>query len=123
MCQHAAANTTDTDGRTGSHMVEHTPEAITKAKERYMKGEEPATIPTVEGWSQTLASVSEATIKAEKAPEMSMEDLQNFTVKVVHEEQTVTTTKKGIDKTQYPALKENLEESKKGHDKQGHGKM
>ncbi|GLI58760.1 hypothetical protein VaNZ11_000517, partial [Volvox africanus] len=50
----------------GSHMSDDDPQAIAHHKEKALKGEMPAFVPEVEGWHETLASVSEAVVKAER---------------------------------------------------------
>lgn len=91
------------------------PHFVTHHKEKHLKGESHTTIPNMEGWSEALASDSEANIKAERhRGELSIEDLQKHSVEVVqkvhHKESTGTKT--GEDKTQQPSIKDNLEHTK-----------
>ncbi|KAF5841578.1 hypothetical protein DUNSADRAFT_12276 [Dunaliella salina] len=69
----------------GGHMTSYEPHEIEEAKERMLKGKgRPQGIPNMEGWEQSLASASEAIVKAEKMTgDMSPEDLQKLAVEMV----------------------------------------
>ncbi|GLC45104.1 hypothetical protein PLESTB_001468700 [Pleodorina starrii] len=76
----------------GSHMSDNDPQALAHHKEKALKGETPASMPEVEGWSETLASVSEAVVKAERYVDTDatrdpkkLELLQKQTIEVVQQ--------------------------------------
>ncbi|KAG2483291.1 hypothetical protein HYH03_017838 [Edaphochlamys debaryana] len=77
----------------GGHMADAEPEAKADAlkhrKEQSLKGETPSFVPNTEGWHETLASVSEAVVKADKAVDddaasspQKLQELQQHTINV-----------------------------------------
>nr|CAG4715089.1 unnamed protein product [Naegleria fowleri] len=63
-----------------------------KADERFngevkktLHGEVASTVPEFEKWNETLASSSEAIVKAERAHDLSKEELQEQTIKTLQE--------------------------------------
>ncbi|EFJ51056.1 hypothetical protein VOLCADRAFT_88316 [Volvox carteri f. nagariensis] len=73
-------------------MSDNDPEALAHHKEKVLKGEMPAFVPEVEGWHETLASVSEAVVKAERYVDEDstkdphkLEQLQKHTIEVVQQ--------------------------------------
>lgn len=60
------------------------PDHIHKEKEQHLKGEtKHSGIPGSAGWSEALGSASEAVIKADKAAHVSIDKLQEQTVKIL----------------------------------------
>ncbi|GFR43684.1 hypothetical protein Agub_g4792 [Astrephomene gubernaculifera] len=76
----------------GSNMHDNDPQALAHHKEKALKGESPSFVPNTEGWTETLASLSEAVVKAElnvdadstSVPE-KLEELQRHTIHVVQQ--------------------------------------
>ncbi|KXZ47494.1 hypothetical protein GPECTOR_35g932 [Gonium pectorale] len=76
----------------GSHMSDNDPKSLAHHKEKALKGETPDFVEGAEGWHETLASVSEAVVKAEQlvdddttqVPE-KLEHLQRHTISVVQQ--------------------------------------
>ncbi|KAG2453669.1 hypothetical protein HYH02_001882 [Chlamydomonas schloesseri] len=117
----------------GSHMSDNDPASLTYHKEKALKGETPAFVPKAEGWHETLASVSEAVVKAEqlvdvdttKVPE-KLEALQQHTIHVVQQlhhvgEAGVAAPQRDAERdvSESPAHKANLEHMRNtptGHD-------
>ncbi|PNW75206.1 hypothetical protein CHLRE_12g517200v5 [Chlamydomonas reinhardtii] len=112
--------------QTGSHMSDNDPASLAYHKEKALKGETPAFVPTAEGWHETLASVSEAVVKAEqcvdvdttKVPE-KLEALQQHTIHVVQQlhhagEDGMPATQRnaGRDVSESPAHRANLEHTR-----------
>ncbi|KAG2445591.1 hypothetical protein HXX76_000203 [Chlamydomonas incerta] len=118
---------------TGSHMSDNDPASLSYHKEKALKGETPAFVPQAEGWHETLASVSEAVVKAEqlvdvdttKVPE-KLQALQQHTINLVQQlhhagEEGMPATQRdaGRDVSESPAHKANLEHTRNstaGHD-------
>ncbi|KAG2392456.1 hypothetical protein C9374_012708 [Naegleria lovaniensis] len=55
------------------------------AVNKSLKGEATSTVPEFEKWNETLASSSEAIVKAERSHDMSKEELQEQTIKTLQE--------------------------------------
>jgi len=106
-------------------MIEHEPEKIEAAKQKALKGESENVIPGVSGWSHSLASASEAAVKAERAADISVEDLQKFTVDVVQKVHHGDSKEKTghPDVSDQPSMKANMEASRSDPVKKGHGTM
>ncbi|BFZ62590.1 hypothetical protein YB2330_003691 [Saitoella coloradoensis] len=77
-----------TDGVTGSHMSENDPAKLEEQKQKHLKGQDyddnGKLVDHAPGWNETLASASEAYIKADKQGD-SIEEMQEKTVKHVKE--------------------------------------
>ncbi|ODQ49756.1 hypothetical protein SAICODRAFT_22165 [Saitoella complicata NRRL Y-17804] len=68
---------------TGSQMSDNDPAKLQRAKERHLKGEDKdKPMDDAPGWNETLASTSEAHVKADKE-EGTMEEFQKKTVQHV----------------------------------------
>eukprot|EP00884_Botryococcus_braunii_P004273 jgi/Botrbrau1/13847/Bobra.0056s0084.1 len=65
----------------GSHASDNDPEVLQREQERNLKGETKSTIPHAPGWNEKLASDSEAAVKAEQEPQLSIQELQFQTIK------------------------------------------
>lgn len=97
-----------------THMHSGDPHQVKELKEKHLKGESEVHVPGTEGWSHGLASASEAVVKADKAPDIPVKDMQAHTVNVIQQEHhTGSTSKTGIDNSNKPSVKENLEHTRK----------
>ncbi|GBF89792.1 hypothetical protein Rsub_02962 [Raphidocelis subcapitata] len=67
----------------GSHTSDNNPEVLAKEKQRNLEGRCPEVVPGTPGWNPALASESEAVVKAERAPSMDMEQLQQHSIEAL----------------------------------------
>lgn len=107
--------------RQESHVHDNDPDVIEKEKERSLRGRTPTFVPSAPGWNQNLASDSESVIKAVQMDAahgaMTVEEMQNHTIKIVQElhphDGGRADVAYGPDLTgKHPHLKENLEYTK-----------
>ncbi|CAG8440377.1 7647_t:CDS:2 [Funneliformis caledonium] len=68
----------------GSHMSID-PEIVKQEKEKVVKREKTSTIKSAPGWSENLASESEAAVKAERDHSVTIEDLQNHSINIIEQ--------------------------------------
>ncbi|RGB38895.1 hypothetical protein C1646_691242 [Rhizophagus diaphanus] len=68
----------------GGHVADDDPFVVAREKERLLKGKVKHFLKSAPGWSELLASDSEAVIKAEREPDpLSIKDLQNESIKTL----------------------------------------
>eukprot|EP00878_Enallax_costatus_P001077 GHUV01001214.1.p1 GENE.GHUV01001214.1~~GHUV01001214.1.p1 ORF type:complete len:113 (+),score=36.18 GHUV01001214.1:187-525(+) len=67
----------------GSHTSDNDPHILEQEKQRNLEGKTPEIIPGTPGFNPALASDSEAAIRAERAPSMPMEELQQHSVNII----------------------------------------
>jgi len=70
----------------GSHVSDNDPEVLEREKERNIKGQQHHTSTPhkhAPGWNESLASVSEAAVKADQAENVSPEELQKITIEYI----------------------------------------
>ncbi|CAG8518838.1 10480_t:CDS:2 [Ambispora leptoticha] len=72
---------------TGSHVSNNDPNVMQVEKEKLLKGKIIDHIKSAPGWSETLASESEAIVKAEREDGYTIEEIQHHTLKILHEEE------------------------------------
>ncbi|KAI8470385.1 MAG: hypothetical protein J3K34DRAFT_420743 [Monoraphidium minutum] len=102
----------------GSHTSDNDPAVLAKEKQRNLKGKTPEVVPGAPGWNQGLASESEAVVKAERAPEMPMEDMQRHTIEALGALDATQHDAEGgpapgaHDPSGAPSIRENLEYDK-----------
>ncbi|CAI2161677.1 14035_t:CDS:2 [Funneliformis geosporum] len=66
------------------------PEVVKQEKEKVIKKEKKSTIKSAPGWSEQLASESEAAVKAERDHSVTIEDLQKHSINIIEEHHGVT---------------------------------
>jgi hypothetical protein len=83
----------------GANAGDNDPKVLEAEKRRNLSGETEelgeevaGAVPGAAGWNPKLASDAEAVVKAERAPDMEIEELVEFTVHTVHQTTTATTT-------------------------------
>ncbi|KAK9764438.1 hypothetical protein K7432_008042 [Basidiobolus ranarum] len=67
-------------GRFSSNMSDNDPDVLEKEKQKNLRGETKGTIKNHPGWNEKLASHSEASVKADRTPEVPAEQMQKETV-------------------------------------------
>lgn len=103
----------------GSHSSDNDPHILEQEKQRNLQGKTPDIIPGNAGFNPALASDSEAAIRAERAPSMPMEELQQHSVNIIqhlHHDADHQGSDEVHDPSQSPAIKDNMENSKKKTD-------
>jgi hypothetical protein len=83
----------------GSNVGDNNPNVLEHEKARNLSGETekagedlPGAVPGVGGWNPRLASDAEAVVKAERAPDMEIEELVEFSVHTVFNATAATAT-------------------------------
>ncbi|KAJ1979034.1 hypothetical protein H4R33_005816 [Dimargaris cristalligena] len=70
----------------GSEMSDNDPNRIEHAKEKLLEGQVKSPFANAPGWSETLATESEASVKADESNPESFHSMQRETIEYVHEE-------------------------------------
>ncbi|KAF6259095.1 hypothetical protein COO60DRAFT_1515372 [Scenedesmus sp. NREL 46B-D3] len=99
----------------GSHVSGNNPDVIEREKQRNLQGKTPDVIPGEPGFNPALASESEAAVRAERAPSLDIEQLQEHSVKILqhlHDDADHPGSGQGHDPSDSPAIQENLKYSK-----------
>jgi hypothetical protein len=103
----------------GSHSSDNDPHILEQEKQRNLQGKTPEIIPGNAGFNPALASDSEAAIRAERAPSMPMEELQQHSVNIIqhlHHDADHPNPDDVHDPSHSPAIKDNMEKSKRKTD-------
>ncbi|RKP35543.1 hypothetical protein BJ085DRAFT_33976 [Dimargaris cristalligena] len=69
-----------------SEMSDNDPNRIEHAKEKLLEGQVKSPFANAPGWSETLATESEASVKADESNPESFHSMQRETIEYVHEE-------------------------------------
>ncbi|KAF8062002.1 hypothetical protein HT031_004262 [Scenedesmus sp. PABB004] len=99
----------------GSNVSDNDPGVLEAEKQRNLEGRAAEVIPGAPGHNPALASESEAVVAAERAPSLSMEELQEHSVKVIqhlhHGAPPPTDEAAAHDPSGAPAIQENMARS------------
>jgi hypothetical protein len=75
----------------GSHVSDNDPKILQQEKERALHPQPdqkpiPGSVPHVEEWNPLLASESEAVVKAERTPEMEIEEMTEYSINIIQDD-------------------------------------
>eukprot|EP00882_Tetradesmus_deserticola_P000405 GHRQ01000446.1.p1 GENE.GHRQ01000446.1~~GHRQ01000446.1.p1 ORF type:complete len:154 (+),score=45.62 GHRQ01000446.1:207-668(+) len=99
----------------GSHTSDNNPDVLEREKQRNLQGKTPEIIPGEPGFNPALASDSEAAVRAERAPSLDIDELQQHSVKILqhlHGDAEHPAPGEVHDPSSSPAIQENMQYSK-----------
>jgi len=107
-------------------MFVHDADTVQREKEKALRGQCETAVPGHEGWHEAIASASEAIVKAERAPDLDMTQMQAKSVEFIkkkHLGDEAAPANQGNNVSEQPSMKEHLDKSRSDPACRGHGQQ